>query len=97
MYIPGIGTLSHFRWGEFSPFSAANAIHNSLIFVPPGTHSSLLGGHKQYVMRSLPDTSTHDQQWELIPGPFDLESNTLSTGSHASINVNEYVYSLITP
>ena len=34
-------------------------------------------------MRSLPDTSTHDQQWESNPGPFDLYSNTLSTRPHA--------------
>ena len=26
-------------------------------------------------MRSLPDTSMHDQQWESNPRPFDLESN----------------------
>ena len=34
-------------------------------------------------MRSLPDTSTHDQQWESNPGPSDVESNTLSAESHA--------------
>ena len=29
---------SHLLWGEFNAFSAANAIHNSPIAVPPGTH-----------------------------------------------------------
>ena len=29
---------SHLPWGEFNAFSAANAIHNSPFFVPPGTH-----------------------------------------------------------
>ena len=29
---------SHLLWGEFSTFSAAIAIHNSPLFVPPGTH-----------------------------------------------------------
>ena len=29
---------SHLLWGEFSEFSAGIAIHNSLLFVPPGTH-----------------------------------------------------------
>ena len=29
---------SHLLWGEFSVFSAANAIHNSPFYVPPGTH-----------------------------------------------------------
>ena len=29
---------SHLLWREFSAFSAAIAIHNSPLFVPPGTH-----------------------------------------------------------
>ena len=29
---------SHLLWGEFSAFSAAIAIHNSPLFIPPGTH-----------------------------------------------------------
>ena len=29
---------SHLLWGEFSAFSAAIVIHNSPLFVPPGTH-----------------------------------------------------------
>ena len=44
IYTPGIGTLSLIRshlWVEFSEFSAANAIHNFPIFVPP-----LLGGQR---------------------------------------------------
>ena len=36
-------------------------------------------GQGQYGMKRLPDTSTHDQQWESNARPSDLESNTLST------------------
>ena len=32
-----------------------------------------------YPLRSLPDTSTHDQHWESNPNPSDLESNAPST------------------
>ena len=34
-------------------------------------------------VRSVPDMSTHEKQWELNPRPFDLESNALSTLPHA--------------
>ena len=34
---------SHLLWGQFSAFSTANAIHNSPIFVPPGTHHCWVG------------------------------------------------------
>ena len=44
---------------------------------------SLLDRQRQYG-KSLSDTSTHDQQWESDPWPFDLESNALSTRLHAS-------------
>ena len=37
-------------------------------------------------MGSLLDTSTYDQWWESNPRPFEFESNTLSTGPHATIN-----------
>ena len=33
-------------------------------------------------MKSLLDTSTHDQWWEWHPRPFDLESYTLTTLGH---------------
>ena len=39
-------------------------------------HPSLLGRQRQYGM-SLPDTSTHDQQWESNPRPFDLDLDLL--------------------
>ena len=42
-----------------------------------------LGGHRQYGIHSLPDTSTDGQHWELNPRPSDLESNALSTRPHA--------------
>ena len=41
IYTPGIRTLSYTvssPRGEFSAFSAANAIHNFPVFIPPGTH-----------------------------------------------------------
>ena len=49
---------SHLLWGEFSAFSAADAIHNFPIFVPPGTHHCWVdrGG---MVWEVLPNTSTH--------------------------------------
>ena len=56
---------SHLLCGVFNAFSAANAIHNFPIF-----HSTryplLLGGQRQYGMRSLSGTSTHDQHWECL-------------------------------
>ena len=69
---------SHLLGGEFSAFSAANAIHNSPIFRST-RYPLLLGGQRQYGMRSLPDTSAHDQQWESNPRPSDVKSNALST------------------
>ena len=57
---------SHLLWAEFSAFSAANAIHKFPIFHST-SYPLLLGGQRQYGMRSLPDTSTHDQQWESNP------------------------------
>ena len=75
---------SHLLWGEFSTFSTTNASHNFPIF-----HSTryplLLGGLRQYGMRILPDTSTHDQEWESNPTPSDLKSNALSTWPRAPI------------
>ena len=69
---------SHLLWGEFSTFYAANAIRDFPIF--RSTRYPLrLGGHRQYGMRSLPDTSAHDQQWETNPRPSDLKSNARST------------------
>ena len=65
-------TRSHLLWGELSAFSAANAIRNFPIFRST-RYPSLLGEQRQYGMRSLPNTSTHDQQWESNPRPSDLE------------------------
>ena len=42
-----------------------------------------MGGPRQCGIRSLPGTSTHDYHWESNPRPSDLESNALSTWSHA--------------
>ena len=41
-------------------------------------------------LRSLPDTYTHDQQWESNPRPFNLESNVISTPLHAHDGVCIY-------
>ena len=46
-----------------------------------------LGGPRQCGIQSLPDTSTHGQQWESNPRPSDLESNTLSTRPYAPTEV----------
>ena len=72
---------SHFLWGEFSAFSAANAVHNFPMFVPPGTHHCW-----------VPNTSTYDQQWESNPSPTDLESSTLFTGPHAPMLFYQGLY-----
>ena len=50
-----------------------------------------LGGPRQGGIRSLPDTSTHDQHWKSNPRPSDLESNTLSTSPHAKYWFNHCV------
>ena len=79
---------SHLLWGGFSAFSAANAIHNFPIFRST-RYPSLLGGQRQYGMRSLHDTSTHDQQWESNPRLSDLRVQRpmhLATCSHALFN-----------
>ena len=59
------------------------------ICVPPGRYPSLMGGQRQYGMRSLPHASTHDQHWESNPRPSNLASNALSTWPHAPIDVLE--------
>ena len=43
-------------------------------------YPSLLGGQRQYRMRSLPKVPTHDQCRESNPRPLDLWSSTLPTG-----------------
>ena len=42
-------------------------------------------------MRSLPDTSTHKQQWKLNPRQFDLESNALSTRPYAPAQLKRHI------
>ena len=62
---------SHLLWGEFSAFSAANPIHNSLIFIPPGTHHS-------WVDREI---------WEACPTPLHMVgSMTRVPVTHPSTN-----------
>ena len=48
-------------------------------------YPSLLGGQRQHGMRSVPNTSTHDRQWESNPRPLDLESGALTTRPCAPI------------
>ena len=57
-----------------------------------------LGGLRQYGIRSLPDTSTHGQDWESNRRPSNLEFNTLSTASHvlSSISVGTSKLKLVT-
>ena len=76
IYTLGIGTLSlirsHLLWGEFSEYSAANIIQNFFFLIFCSTrYPSLLGGQRQCGMTSLPDTSTHDQQWQGYVGGGD--------------------------
>ena len=40
----------------------------------PTTYPSLLGRQRQYGMRSLPNTSTHGQQWESDPQTFSFQA-----------------------
>ena len=49
----------------------------------------LLSKQRQNGVRSLPNTSTHDQQWELSPRTFDLQFNALSIRSHALSYIQE--------
>ena len=44
-----------------------------------------------YPLRSLPDTSTHDQHWESNPKPSDLESNAPSTWPHTPTSMRLYL------
>ena len=46
-----------------------------------------LDGPRQCGIRSLPDTSTHGQQWESNPRPSDLESNALSIRPYAPLHM----------
>ena len=62
---------SHLLWGEFSAFSAANAIHNSLFFVPASTHHCWVdrGG----------------MMWEACPTPLHMGGSvTRAPVTHAS-------------
>ena len=81
---------SYLLWGEFNTFSAANAIKNFLIFHST-RYTLVLGGQRQYRMRSLPNTSTYDQQWESNPRPSDLVQCPihLATYSHYPIVPNQ--------
>ena len=55
-------------------------------------YPSLLSRPREYGMRSLPDTSTHDQHWKSNLGPFDLESNVPSTQPHASTHLQYRIW-----
>ena len=64
---------SHLLWGEFSAFSAAIAIHNSPLFVSPGTHQCWVdrGG----------------MIWKACPTPLHMAGNvTRATVTHPSTN-----------
>ena len=75
---------SHLAWGEFSAFSAVNAIHSFPVFVPPGTHHCWVdrGG---MVWEVLPNTSTHELTtmiwWELV----NLSCSTICVRQPASL------------
>ena len=54
----------------FVHFAAATANHYNFGFLHSTRYPSLLGRQRKYGMRSLPNTSTHDQQWEWNPQTF---------------------------
>ena len=65
--------LMSYLWGEFSAFSAATAIHNSPIFVPPDTH-------RCWVDRG-------GMIWEAWPTPLHMvDSVTQAPVTHPSTN-----------
>ena len=85
IYNPGIGTYSFIvssPLGRMHCISAVRANHYNFNFFRSTRYPSLLGRQKQHGMRSMPDMSTHDQQWVSNPRSFDLESNALSTMPH---------------
>ena len=86
VYNPGIGTLSY---TISSPLGRIQHIFcskcHSQFTIFPTRYPLLLGGQRQYRMRSLPNTSTHDQQWESNPIPSGLNPNDLSIWPHAPI------------
>ena len=63
---------SEFLWGECSICAPFCSYNQSLQFSSPRStrHPSLLGRQKQHRLRSLPNTSTYDQHWELNPRHF---------------------------
>ena len=68
---------SHLLRRKFSICALYCSYSQSLQFsFPPGTHHCLVGSME---WGSLPHISTHEQQWESNPRPFDLDSNALST------------------
>ena len=67
----------------FAHSAAAIVNHYNFSFLCSTRYPTLLGKQRQYQMRSLPDTCTHDQQWESNPRHLDLESNAPSTRPRA--------------
>ena len=61
VYTPGIGTLtwSHLLWGEFSAFSAANAVHNFFQFLFHQVPITAGWTEAVWYERFLPNTYTH--------------------------------------
>ena len=57
----------------------------------PATINPTLELCTTYPLRSLHDTSTHDQHWESNPKPSDLESNAPSTWPHTPTSMRLYL------
>ena len=78
---------SHLLWGEFSAFSAANALHNFFNFCST-RYPSLLDGQRRYGMRGfaqhLYTSINFSDLWELVNLPYatigvgDCEANQSS-------------------
>ena len=70
---------SHLIWGEFSTFSAADVIHNSPFFVPPGIHH-------WWVNRD-------GMIWEACPTPLHMSGSvTRAPVTHPSTNIEHVIW-----
>ena len=75
---------SHLLWGELSVFSAANSIHNSSFFVPPGPTVGITVGWIEMI-------------WEACPTPLHMTGSvTPALVTHPSTNrARHYLTSVI--
>ena len=58
-------------------------------------HHYMLSEQRQYGMRSLPQTSTHDQQWKSNTRLLDLEFNALFTETYDPMQTLGFCFFLL--